>query len=134
MSEFQTLQVGSLELRKTADGWQYLSEGIGNDPDRWCDATGVLGPFGNSGVNTLLDELLAARQEAEQKAERVCENCRYWGQIYEGCCDFIDTIAGERVAATTGCQIIATVSDDTGLNTVLKTGPNFSCPNFSKQR
>lgn len=133
MSQIQTMQVGAVELRKTSEGWQYLSEGVGNDPDRWCDATSVLAPFGGSGVSTLLDELLAARQEAEQKAVSVCENCRYWGQMYEGCCDFIDTISGERVAETSGCQIIATVSDDTGLNTLLKTGPNFSCPNFSKQ-
>ena len=134
MSQIQTMQVGAVELRRTSEGWQYLSEGVGNDPDRWCDATSVLAPFGGSGVSTLLDELLAARQEAEQKAVSVCENCRYWGQMYEGCCDFIDTISGERVAETSGCQIIATVSDDTGLNTLLKTGPNFSCPNFSKQR
>ncbi len=133
MSQIQTMQVGAVELRRTSEGWQYLSEGVGNDPDRWCDATSVLAPFGGSGVSTLLDELLAARQEAEQKAVSVCENCRYWGQMYEGCCDFIDTISGERVAETSGCQIIATVSDDTGLNTLLKTGPNFSCPNFSKQ-
>ncbi|HEC1424263.1 TPA: hypothetical protein R1W95_001051 [Pseudomonas aeruginosa] len=132
MSEFQTLQVGSLELRKTAEGWQYLCKGKDNEPEYWWDATTLLAPFGGSGLSSVLDELLAARQEAEQKAERVCKNCRYWGQIYEGCCDFIDTIAGERVAATTGCQIIATVSDDSGLNTLLKTGPNFSCPNFSK--
>lgn len=132
MSEIQTMQVGTLELQKTAEGWQFLSEGVGFEPDRWCDASNTLGPFGGSGVNTLLDEILAARQQAEQKAESVCKNCRHWGEMYEGCCDFIDTISGERVAETTGCEIIATASDDTGLSVQLKTGPNFSCPNFSK--
>lgn len=126
------MRVGPVELRKTDEGWQFLSGGVEHHPDRWCDATSSLGPFGGAGVNTLLDELLAARQQAEQKAESVCKNCRYWGQVYEDCCDFIDTISGERVADTTGCQIIATASDDSGLSTLLKTGPNFSCPNFSK--
>lgn len=136
MSEFQNMQVGSLELRKTADGWQYLSEGIGNDPDHWCDATGMLAPFGGSGVNTLLDELLAARQQAEQKAEQTCKNCRWWRLEPEGDghrhCDFIDTIEGERVASTTGCALIATAHDDSGLCAYLRTAPNFSCPNFCK--
>lgn len=136
MSDFQTMQVGPLELRKSAEGWEYLSEGVGNDPDNWCDATSVLGPFGGSGVNTLLDELLAARQQAEQKAENVCKNCSNWrlepesgGQRH---CYFIDTIQGERVAKTTGCELIATAHDDSGLSAYLRTGPDFSCPNFSK--
>lgn len=63
MSDRETMQVGSLELRKTVDGWQYLSEGVANDPDTWYDATSVLGPFGGSGVNDLLDELSAAKTE-----------------------------------------------------------------------
>jgi len=130
MSGFQTINIGALELRKTDQGWQYLSEGMGNDADQWCDATSSLGPLGGSGVNSLLDELLAARELAEQKAASVCSNCVYWGDYYEGCCDFIDTINGERVADTTGCQIIVKVSDDSGLETRLKTGPDFSCPNF----
>lgn len=61
-----TLKIGELELRKTEEGWQFLSEGFGGDPDRWCDATSVLGPFGGSGVNDLLDELAAARARNEQ--------------------------------------------------------------------
>lgn len=129
MSDSTTLQVGSLEMRKTAEGWQYLSEGVQGEPDRWCDATSSLGPFSNAGVNNLLDELLAARLKAAQTASRVCSNCRHWDS--NGNCDFIDTIQGERVADTTGCQIIATVHDDSGLWTVLKTAPNFSCPSFS---
>lgn len=129
MSDFPTLQVGLLELRKTAEGWQYLSEGVQNEPDRWCDADSVLGAFSNSGVNSLLDELMAMREQMSMQANRVCKNCRYW--VADGNCDFIDTIQGERVANTTGCQIIAEVHDDSGLYTVLKTAPNFSCPNFS---
>lgn len=129
MSDSTTLRVGSQELRKTAEGWQYLSEGVQGEPDRWCDATSSLGPFSNAGVNNLLDELLAAHTHAAEAATRVCKNCRHWDS--EGNCDFIDTIQGERVADTTGCQIIATVHDDSGLYTELKTGPNFSCPNFA---
>ena len=126
--DYPTMQVGGLELRKTADGWQHLSEGVQGEPDRWCEATSSLGPFSNAGVNKLLDELLAARTQAAQTANRVCSNCRHWDS--NGNCDFIDSIQGERVANTTGCQIIATVHDDSGLWTVLKTAPNFSCPSF----
>nr|WP_176451499.1 hypothetical protein [Pseudomonas putida] len=39
MSEQVTMQFGPLELRKTEEGWQYLSEGVGHEPDTWCDAT-----------------------------------------------------------------------------------------------
>lgn len=66
MSEQETMQTGSLELRKSEEGWHYLSEGVAGDPDRWCDATDVLGPFGGSGVNDLLDELAAAKEELAQ--------------------------------------------------------------------
>lgn len=38
MSEQVTMQFGPLELRKTEEGWQYLSEGVGHEPDTWCDA------------------------------------------------------------------------------------------------
>lgn len=129
LSDLPIMQVGPLSLRKTPDGWQYLSEGLQGEPDRWCDAASVLGPFSNSGVTSLLDELQGARELAAQQAKRVCRNCRYWTP--QGHCDFIDTIQGERVADTTGCQIIAVVNDDHGLYTQLKTGPSYSCPGFS---
>ncbi|WHS57381.1 MULTISPECIES: hypothetical protein [Pseudomonas] len=129
MSDCPTLQVGEVELRKTADGWQYLSEGVQGEPDCWCDATSMLGPFSHSGVGSLLDELLVARETAATKTKRVCQTCRWWDS--GGNCDFIDTIQGEAVASTTGCQIIAHVHDDYGLQTALKTGPNYSCPSFT---
>nr|WP_192963393.1 hypothetical protein [Pseudomonas fluorescens]CEK42217.1 hypothetical protein PQBR57_0264 [Pseudomonas fluorescens SBW25] len=129
MNDFPTMQVVGLDLRKTESGWQYLNEGVHNEPDSWCDASSSLGPFSNAGVNSLLDELLAARLQADQAASSICRNCRHWDS--NGNCDFIETIQGERVANTTGCQIIATVHDDSGLWTVLKTAPRYSCPNFS---
>ncbi len=132
MSGIQTMRVGDLYLRKTDEGWQYLREGIGGDPDRWCDATSMIGPFGGSGVTSLLDDLLATRQATEEKAANVCKNCRFWGAVTEGCCDFIDTIDGTRVAQTTGCEIIVTALDDSGMYAELKTGPDFSCPHFRK--
>lgn len=128
ISESVTMHVGDLELRKSEEGWQYLSEGIGGDPDRWIDASGALGPFSGSGVAVLLDALLAAKGQLAQASIAVCQNCCHWKS---GCCDFIDTIPGERVARTTGCEIIATAHDDSGLQVELRTGPNFSCPNFS---
>ncbi|NWD56714.1 hypothetical protein HX878_18415 [Pseudomonas veronii] len=66
MSEFETMQVGSLELRKVGDGWQYLSEGLGGESDRWSDAADILGPFGGSGVNDLLDALSIAKTGLEE--------------------------------------------------------------------
>lgn len=131
MTDIQTMKVGSLELRKTITGWEYLSEGLNNEPDSWCDATAELGPFSNSGVGVLLDELLAARQVSAVRMDAACRNCAYWTS--EGNCDFIDTIQGERIAGTTGCRIIAVVHDDSGLYTQLKTGPDYSCPSFSRR-
>ncbi|MGI0649487.1 hypothetical protein ACRCPS_31205 [Pseudomonas aeruginosa] len=60
------MSIGELELRRTEEGWQYLSEGVGLEPDIWCDAINVLGPFGGSGVNDLLDEVHSLREEIAQ--------------------------------------------------------------------
>lgn len=129
MSQHETMRVGTLELRKTDDGWQYLSEGAGNDLDLWCDAASALGPLSGSGANSLLNELWALKELEARRTSSVCKNCRHWRN---GCCDFIDTIQGEKVADTTGCSIIATAHDDSGLQVELRTGPDFSCPNFSE--
>lgn len=132
MNESPTMQVGGLDLRKTDSGWQYLSEGVHNEPDRWCDATSALGPFSHSGIATLLDELHAARTVAAQRAASICKNCRWW--VGKSVCDFIDTIQAELVLKTTGCEIAVTVSDDSGLHAVLKTAPGYSCPNFTARK
>jgi hypothetical protein len=66
VSGLETMQVGALELRRTDEGWQYQDKGVGGDLNRWCDATDVLGPFGGSGVNDLLDELSVAKEEVAQ--------------------------------------------------------------------
>lgn len=71
MSDQDKMQVGPLELRKTEEGWEYLSEGLGGEPDRWFEATDVLCPFGGSGVNDLLDELAMAKSRAEALLEQV---------------------------------------------------------------
>ena len=68
-------------------------------------------------------------------AANVCQNCTSWVLEPESTthrhCDFINTIQGERVAETSGCSIAVEVHDDSGLSVYLRTGPNFSCPNFS---
>ncbi|NRC34124.1 hypothetical protein [Pseudomonas aeruginosa] len=61
MCEQITMQVGELELRRTEEGWEYLSQEADGQPGEWSDATSVLGPFGGSGVNDLLDELAAVK-------------------------------------------------------------------------
>lgn len=65
----------------------------------------------------------------------VCQNCCYWVLEPESKthrhCDFINTIQGERVAGTSGCAIVVDVNDDSGLSVFMRTGPDFSCPNFS---
>jgi hypothetical protein len=66
MSEKQTMQVANLELRLTDTGWQYMSEGLGNESDRWCHAADALSPFTGSGVNGLLDELADAKAQIEK--------------------------------------------------------------------
>jgi hypothetical protein len=67
MTVIKTMQVGGLELRKTEDGWQYLSEGYQGDPDVWCPVQGHLGPFSGSGIEGLLDELAQAKAEVQQE-------------------------------------------------------------------
>lgn len=91
MSEHETMQVGSLELRKTEEGWQYLSEGAGGEPDRWCDATSVLGPFGGSGVNDLLDDLAATKASAAARETELVEVLQHI-RGKSSCCDAWDCI------------------------------------------
>lgn len=79
MSQQVTMQVGTLELRKTDEGWQYLSEGVGYEPDSWIDAASMWGPFGGSGLSKLLDELAAAKAsktDRETALEDVLEHIR----------------------------------------------------------
>lgn len=82
-----------------------------------------------------LRNISADEENLMPATNHVCQNCRYWVLEPESTehrhCDFIWTIQGERVAATTGCSIAVTVLDDSGLDVFLRTGPNFSCPNFS---
>lgn len=61
MSMDKTVEMRGLELRKGPNGWEYLSEGYGNEPDVWCPAADHLGPFGGNGVNALIDEVLALK-------------------------------------------------------------------------
>lgn len=66
MTNKLTMEVNGLQLRRTDEGWQYLSEGYATDPDTWCDATSTLGPFSGDGVNHLLDELASAKAREEE--------------------------------------------------------------------
>jgi len=87
MRILETMKVGTLDLRRTAEGWQYQSEGAGNEPDQWCDATDTLGPFGRSGVNTLLDALSAAAAREEQLVDTLSHI-----RGKSSCCDAWDLI------------------------------------------
>ncbi|HBO4842637.1 hypothetical protein [Pseudomonas aeruginosa] len=55
-------------LRRSANGWEFLSEGVGYEADAWYPAADVLGPFSGSGVDTLLDELADGQERQEQLA------------------------------------------------------------------
>lgn len=73
MTKHQTIQFASQTLRKTQEGWQYLSEGLEGAPDCWCDATSVIGPFGGSGVNALLDEVAATLANAAARESELVD-------------------------------------------------------------
>lgn len=57
MHDQQFLQLDELRLCKDEEGWKYLSQGYGFDPDQWVDAANVLGPFGGSGIYSVLDAM-----------------------------------------------------------------------------
>ena len=87
MKILETMTVGPLELRRTEEGWQYLSEGLGGEPDRWGDATASLGPFSGSGINGLLSAISAANARENELVETL-KHIR--GK--SSCCDAWDTI------------------------------------------
>lgn len=90
MSNNQTMQVGQHQMRKTEGGWQYLSQGVDGEPDRWCDATSDHGPFSGSGVTALLDELAATKAMATDESELV-EVLKHIRGV-SSCCDVWDYI------------------------------------------
>ena len=61
-----------------------------------------------------------------------CKNCRWWGRDWEGVCDFVNTIMADEDTATM-FVVEATAADDTGLEAVLKTGPEFGCIHFNPE-
>lgn len=124
-----TMQIGSITLRKAAAGWEYRSASLQPEPEFWSPAGSDIEGLPGTALNALLDELLIAREQAAIKAQSVCRNCKWW---LGGVCDFIDTIHADKVAASSGCEIVATADDDSGLSVVLKTGPNYSCPSFTE--
>lgn len=86
-----TMKVGTLELRKTEAGWEYLSEGVAGDPELWCDAAGALSPFSGTGVNSLLDEL-AATKLYQSARESELEEVLGYIRGKSNCCDAWDAI------------------------------------------
>jgi len=61
---------------------------------------------------------------------KTCKNCKWWGKVFEGTCDFVETIHAEN--PLTGFFVVADARDDTGLSARLLTRPDFGCVNFTK--
>lgn len=57
-----TMRVNTIELRKTEEGWEFLTEGD-DEPAQWRPAGDMFGPFVGDGVDLLLNELQQARTE-----------------------------------------------------------------------
>ena len=55
---------------------------------------------------------------------QTCKTCRYWGAMYEGSCDKVDTIISD---INKRFEIKVWVADDHGLDTQLRTGSEFGC-------
>lgn len=91
MGEQETMRVGSLELRRNQEGWQYLSEGAGGEPDCWRDAASVPGPFSGSGVNNLLDEFAARIAKAAVRESELVDVLQHIRGA-SSCCDVWDHI------------------------------------------
>jgi hypothetical protein len=94
MSQNPTLEVGGLQLRRTEAGWQYLSEGLGSEPDSWCDATTMPGPFSGTGINTLLDDMVKMQACVSAREDELVE-CLQHIRGVSSCCsvwDFIDEV------------------------------------------
>lgn len=54
-----------------------------------------------------------------------CKTCKWWGRDVAGYCGFVDTVHSANPA--TLVQIEVHVADDSGLETWLRTGPEFGC-------
>lgn len=68
-----------------------------------------------------------------------CSNCRWWGRVYHGACDRVDsedgtvtTLSQTRIGLQ--FEVQATADDDQGLTARLLTGPNFGCVLHSLKR
>ncbi len=59
-----------------------------------------------------------------------CRDCKWWGAYRRNCCDFPDTIPGDKAFSEGhGARINVEVWDDSGLTVDLETGPDFGCVN-----
>ena len=61
-----------------------------------------------------------------QNQMQPCKTCKWWKQ---GECDFVNTIHASN--PETRFEIEATAADDHGLESELRTGPNFGCIHHS---
>ena len=55
-----------------------------------------------------------------------CKTCKFW---VDGCCDMIDFTdpRSKKPKPSNHFEVDVTVSDDTGLDVRLRTGPDFGC-------
>lgn len=64
---------------------------------------------------------------------KTCKNCFFWGEDFDGECDFPKTILSEK-DPDTRFMIEVTANDDQGLDYHLITGPNFGCIHFKENK
>lgn len=65
------MKINGIEVRSNEHGeWQYLSEGVGFEPDSWHPVSAFMSPFDGNGVNQLLD-LLEQSVDALRDMQRV---------------------------------------------------------------
>lgn len=56
-----------------------------------------------------------------------CKTCRWWGKERVGACGIENTINTGAATNATRLAIYAKADDDSGLDAVLMTGPDFGC-------
>jgi len=56
-----------------------------------------------------------------------CKNCKWWGKYEGGVCDYLSGVRLAEDAGQDKAVIVATASDDQGLDADFVTGPDFGC-------
>ena len=83
--------------------------------------------------HTMVKDLDGEFYKVEDVDNRKCKNCKYWGEPFDGMCDWSESFPPSDESESHAFDIEVTALDDQGLEVNIKTGPEFGCIHFKQK-